>query len=72
MEDFNFHAFWNGLNKDDRVAFAEKAGVTVGYIRTHLSYARRQPGLKTIRRLHLACIAHGAAVTMEELIRFFE
>ena len=42
MEDFNFHAFWNGLNKEDRVAFAE-AGVTVGYIRTHLSYARRQP-----------------------------
>ena len=48
MEDFNFQAFWNGLNKEDRVAFAEKAGVTVGYIRTHLSYARRQPGLKTI------------------------
>lgn len=72
MEDFDFNAFWNDLDKEDRVAFADKAGVTVGYIRTHLSYARRQPGLKTIRRLHRACTEHGAAVTLEELIRFFE
>lgn len=71
MEYFDFHAFWNELNKEDRVAFAEKAGLTVGYIRSHLSYARRQPGLRTINRLHQACIDHGVPVTTEGLIRFF-
>jgi hypothetical protein len=67
----DFKSFFQSLSETDRKAFAETAGTTVAYIRTHLVYGRKIPKKTTLNGLMAALGKFNSKITREELLNFF-
>lgn len=49
-----FAKYWKALDKNERQAFAERAGTSSEYIRAHLYYGRKTPRPQLINNLATA------------------
>jgi hypothetical protein len=70
MDSPNFKDFFLGLGVVERQAFASRAGTTVGYVQTHLIYARKVPRRPLLDALVIACAAQGGP-SRQQLLAFF-
>lgn len=70
MVTANFKEFFLGLDAAKRQTFAKKAGTTVGYIQTHMIYARKMPRRKLFDGLVQACAKYDGP-SKDELLAFF-
>jgi len=68
---FDFKAFFLGLTKEQRAAYAAVAGTSPDYINLHLIRGRRVPRPVLMQRLAAACVQFGATPTLPEFAAFF-
>lgn len=67
----DFKTFFQGLDDEQQQRFAEAAKAKVGYIRTHLIYARKMPKALLMNRLAHACEQFGSGISRGDLFEFF-
>ena len=70
MATTNFKEFFLSLSATERQAFARKAGTTVGYLQTHIIYARKMPRRKLFDGLTQTC-AKFSGPSKDKLLAFF-
>ncbi|EFM0018064.1 hypothetical protein DI17_003911 [Escherichia coli] len=70
-EKFDFKKHWLHLTPDEREAFADDAGTTSNYIKSHLIGRRKMPTKKLMDRLFKACKSRQWVKTKPEMVVFF-
>lgn len=68
---FDFKKHWLDLPPAERESFAEDAGTTSHYIRTHLIGRRKIPGKRLMEGLFKACRVRQWVKTKSEIATFF-
>lgn len=66
-----FKLFFQSLNEAHQIKFAQEAGTSVGYIKSHLIYARKVPQPESFNNLMGACDKFNSGITRQELFEFF-
>lgn len=66
-----FKIFFQSLTDDEQTEFARTALTSVGYIKSHLIYARKVPQPESFNNLMVACDKFDSHITRQELFEFF-
>ncbi|QQN89406.1 MULTISPECIES: XRE family transcriptional regulator [Acinetobacter] len=47
----NLYEYWKSLSEDERHIFCSRAGVSYGYMESHLIHGRKKPRMETIQAI---------------------
>jgi len=64
----NFRDYYQNLTSDQRTAYANRAGTTIGYIESHLLSRRKIPKRPTMNKL---VKASRGKLTLQDLLNHF-